>query len=121
LLSDRLRLTLFPEEPAYSAAVDAIDALRYVIDPDVIDPRIPPDQNKVYGPLLEYLGETGHYREYVVGNFPFRRTSSGCDTTQRNADPTLTPNLFVFAYDWRKHNNANAEKLADYVACVQQF
>jgi alpha-beta hydrolase superfamily lysophospholipase len=45
------------------------------------------------------------------------RTTAKCDTTQKDSNP----NLFVFAYDWRKSNEKNAVALKDYVGCVQQF
>jgi triacylglycerol lipase len=52
-----------------------------------------------------------------VNNDPNRRTTAGCDLTQRANKPTL----FVFAYDWRKGNEENAAALKDYVGCVQRF
>src|SRR5207237_3094160 len=41
--------------------------------------------------------------------------------SQKSNDPDLNPNLFVFAYDWRKSNVENADTLRDYIGCVQQF
>jgi pimeloyl-ACP methyl ester carboxylesterase len=74
-----------------------------------------------YAPLLEMLRNRGGYREYQVNNDPNRRTASGCDLTQKSNDPSLSPNLFVFAYDWRKSNIEDAGRLKDYISCVQQF
>src|SRR5439155_5266811 len=74
-----------------------------------------------YNRLLEMLGSRGGYRAYQVNNNPSRRTGAGCDLSQKSNDPNLNPNLFVFAYDWRKSNVENAAKLKDYVTCVQQF
>lgn len=85
---------------------------------DVLREVVPGAQ--IYGPLLETLKSHG-YREYSFlegGAFrPERRTAAGCDTSQSNE----RPNLFVFAYDWRKDNASNAEKLKDFMGCVQQF
>ena len=78
-------------------------------------------QKDYYGPLLNMLTSRGGFREYQVNNDPTRRTTTGCDLNQKSADPDLNPNLFVFAYDWRKSNIENADKLRDYVGCVQQF
>jgi len=70
----------------------------------------------VYEPLLAMLGNKG-YREYQVNGNPDLRTSSRCDLSQKDNHP----NLFVFAYDWRKSNEDNAQALKDYVGCVRQF
>lgn len=74
-----------------------------------------------YEPLLHMLTTRGGYLEYQVNNNPARRTTDGCDLSQKSVDPALNPNLFVFAYDWRKSNIENAAALRDYVGCVQQF
>jgi pimeloyl-ACP methyl ester carboxylesterase len=75
----------------------------------------------VYGTLLNLLTSSG-YREYRVDNRPARRTTGGCDyMAQDNADPYLRPNLFVFAYDWRKPNEDNAGRLKDYLGCIDKF
>ncbi|HEY3364935.1 MAG TPA: alpha/beta fold hydrolase [Symbiobacteriaceae bacterium] len=71
---------------------------------------------QVYGPLLNELAAAG-YREYQVGGDLRRRTSAGCDLTQK-ADK---PKLFVFAYDWRMSNADSARALKGYVDCVQRF
>lgn len=70
--------------------------------------------------LLERLTsrEGGGYDEYAVDNNPDLRTTNRCgDEAQR----AYHPNLFVFAYDWRKSNVENAVALKDYVGCVQKF
>ena len=89
-----------------------------IVAPDVI--RSVAGAN-YYGGLLDMLTTRGGYREYQVNNNPFRRTSGGCDVSQKSIDPTLNPSLFVFAYDWRKSNVDNVSSLMDYVGCVQQF
>jgi len=73
----------------------------------------------IHEPLLEKLTsrEGGGYDEYEVNNNPDRRTTNGCDMDQR----AKNPNLFVFAYDWRKSNVKNAEALKDYIGCVQRL
>lgn len=79
---------------------------------------IPADANIVYKSLLEdSLILQGGLREYLVEGKEERRTYDGCDMSQRFRDPTL----FVFAYDWRKSNVENAEKLKNYVECVQRI
>src|SRR5205823_1302077 len=103
-------------------------------DPLTLNPNDSPNPNIVagdvirsaggedyYGILLNMLTTRGGYHEYQVANVVSRRTSAGCDLGQKSNDPTLNPSLFVFAYDWRLSNVENASKLADYVACVQQF
>jgi len=75
----------------------------------------------VYAPLLEALTSRGDFREYLVNNNPARRTAAGCDLSQKRDDPAANPNLFVFAYDWRKGNKESADELKDYVGCVQKF
>ncbi len=70
----------------------------------------------VYQPLISALSAEG-YVEYNVNNDPNRRTSFGCDLTQKGKKPTL----FVFAYDWRMTNEESAAKLADYAGCIRRF
>ena len=92
----------------------ATDAIRDRISAPLVG-TIPYD---VYGTLLNTtLVEAGGYHEYQVKNDPALRTSTGCDVSQRPAQP----DLFVFGYDWRKSNKENADLLADYVKCVQRF
>jgi pimeloyl-ACP methyl ester carboxylesterase len=75
----------------------------------------------IYGTLLLTLTSQGGYREYQGSEDPLRRTSAGCDLTQKSGDPANNPSLFVFAYDWRKSSVDNANALADYVGCVRKF
>jgi pimeloyl-ACP methyl ester carboxylesterase len=103
-------------------------------DPLTLNPNDSPNPNIVagdvirsaggqdyYGTLLTMLATRGGYREYQVANVVSRRTSAGCDLSQKSNDPTLNPSLFVFAYDWRLSNVQIVSKLMDYVGCVQQF
>lgn len=108
ILSDFSQLTLDPSKPQQT--IIAGDALRKV---EPFNKYI----QDVYEPLLNMLTTRGGYKEYQVNNNPARRTSAGCDLSQRAANPTL----FVFAYDWRKSNIENARLLKDYVGCVQKF
>lgn len=72
----------------------------------------------IYDPLLSFLVEEEGYVEYIVDNIPERRTSDGCDLTQVSNHP----NLFVFAYDWRKSiHDFTVPQLEDYLGCIQQF
>ncbi len=72
----------------------------------------------VYEELLSAMTTGGGgLTEYKLENKPERLTFENCDTTQGAAQP----NLFVFAYDWRKSNFENAVKLRSYVRCVQRF
>lgn len=71
---------------------------------------------QTYGPLFSYFRSQG-FVQYQTYQDPTYQTSAGCDLTQAPAHP----NLFVFAYDWRISNAANATLLADYIACVQKF
>ncbi|MDA1348866.1 MAG: alpha/beta fold hydrolase, partial [Chloroflexi bacterium] len=95
--------------------------VRDVLAPDVL--RFDPHAGDIYGSFMQMLANNG-YHEYDVkdssGRFdPFRRSSGGCDTSQANEDPK--PNLFVFAYDWRQDNVANASLLRAYIECVRQI
>ncbi len=71
----------------------------------------------VYEPLLSAFQGMG-YKPYNVNNVP---PSEGCDLSQKSNDPNLNPSLFVFPYDWRQDNNQTADKLREYIQCVQQF
>jgi len=120
-LSDRRRLSLFPSDNP-STAIEATDALRFAsFSKRVLYLDMEVDALPVYDPWLKYLRDTGKFREYVVNDFTFRRTTVGCDLTQKKDDPSLNPDFFVFAYDWRKSNVENAAKLKDYVGCIKQF
>lgn len=126
-LSNRLRLTCFHpqagcgsassppcslEDMFWSPRIEATDAIRFLSTP------VGHISTGTYGPLLNYLKSKGYRQQEDLG---FPRTSNGCERAQRNDDPNLNPDLFVFAYDWRKDNHANAEKLGEYVQCVEQF
>lgn len=78
--------------------------------------HVPFEDWQTYGPLFSYFGTQG-FVQYNTYQDPYLQTSAGCDLTQASNNP----NLFVFAYDWRISNAANATLLADYIACVQQF
>lgn len=92
----------------------ANDAIRtYVINSDCtfgwkFDPK------PTYQPLIDALRDLG-YSEYWNGAAGEYRTA--CDMTQ----VSNKPNLFVFAYDWRKSNSDSAGLLADYVSCVRKI
>src|SRR6266498_824088 len=104
-------LTLNPPNPNI-IATDAIRFYQYTIS--LLGTRT----EDVYGTLLETtLKGSGGFREYSVNDDPALRTTTGCDLYQRPNEP----NLFVFAYDWRKSNEDNAGLLRDYVGCVQRF
>ena len=119
--SDRRRLSLFPSDNP-SAAIEPTDAIRVVkVKKEILKVSVEVEVGPIYGPLFEYLTGVGKLKEYVVNDFTFRRTTVGCDLTQKKDDPNQNPNFFVFAYDWRKSNVENAAKLKDYVGCVQQF
>jgi uncharacterized delta-60 repeat protein len=102
-ITSRRELSQIDSPPANVIATDAIRTALHV--------------NPIYGPLLDFLTTTGGYVEYNVNGDPARRTTAGCDTSQA----ANKPKLFVFAYDWRVDNDANADKLQDYIGCVQTF
>jgi len=102
-VTSRRELSQVDSPPASVIATDAIRTALHV--------------NPIYGPLLDYLTTTGGYPEYNVNGDPARRTTAGCDMTQA----ANKPRLFVFAYDWRIDNDANADRLTDYIGCVQKF
>ncbi|HUQ33742.1 MAG TPA: alpha/beta hydrolase [Pyrinomonadaceae bacterium] len=88
-----------------------------IVAPDVIRQTTLARQDvRIYQPLLQRLAEAG-YIEYRVNGNPARRSAAGCDLSQKSNNP----NLFVFAYDWRKNNIENAALLKEYVGCVQKF
>ncbi len=105
-------LTLDPNKPQRN--IYASDALREIVVRNPFTDKI--IQVDFYKPLLQRLADSG-YREYEVGRDPIRRTTAGCDLSQKGNNPTL----FVFAYDWRKSNEQNAALLKDYVGCVRRF
>jgi pimeloyl-ACP methyl ester carboxylesterase len=111
ILADHGRLSLFPEDNP-SPKIVSTDAFRTLRDPVIGAPLL-----QVYTALLDALKTRGGYREYEVNGYTLRRTTRDCDLAQKDK----MPNLFVFAYDWRKDNAQNAVALADYVGCVQKF
>lgn len=109
-LGNYQRLSLYPGEEL--SGIVATDAVRYFTRNLKL--------GKVYGPLLELLTDParGGYREYQVDGQPARRTGEGCDVMGQKAN---APNLFVFAYDWRKPIEDNALVLRRYLDCIQRF
>jgi len=77
-------------------------------------------ESDVYGTLIQRLVQNG-YREYQVNGDPNRRTSAGCDLSQKSEDPNRNPNLFIFAYDWRQSNADTSAALRSYMDCVKRF
>jgi pimeloyl-ACP methyl ester carboxylesterase len=71
-----------------------------------------------YKPLLDSFESLGYKPYDVSRHFAPNR---GCDLSQKNNDPNFNPSLFVFPYDWRQDNNQSADKLREYIQCVQQF
>jgi pimeloyl-ACP methyl ester carboxylesterase len=115
LIAKKDKLTLDPSEPQANIFVpDVIRTMPIKVLTKTIDEQL------VYRPLLDMLNRSG-YREYKVNNDPNRRTESGCDLSQKTDNLAANPNLFVFAYDWRKSNVENANLLAGYVKCVEDF
>ena len=97
--------------PGQAANIKALDAVRRI---DILGfPAM-----KVYENILNELTTgSGGLTEYLVENNPERRTGAGCDLSQA----VKQPNLFIFAYDWRKSNSENSDLLHQYVQCVQRF
>lgn len=93
--------------PGEEKEIEAIGAVKSVLT------------KNVYEELLSAMTAVGDggLTEYQVGGDPTKQTFDGCDLTQAPAQP----NLFVFAYDWRKSNSENAVKLRGYIGCVQRF
>jgi hypothetical protein len=90
-----------------------------IIAPDVLRRVLHPRYGQTfetYGSLIESFANQG-YVEYRV-NSPEDRTNAGCKVNEQRDN---NPNLFVFAYDWRKSNAENAILLREYVQCIQQF
>ncbi len=115
-IGESSKLTLDPDKP--QETVIAPDVVRE-INLNILGKQL--YQQDFYKPLLQMLTEKGGYREYQVNRDPARRTTTGCDLSQNSDDTNKKPNLFVFAYDWRKSNTENAAVLRDYVGCAQKF
>lgn len=110
LCNDLDKLTLNPTLP--QTEIEVSDALKREPPPisflgDII----------VYESLIYHLKNQGGYREYDVARNPVKRTLAGCNPSEHSNNP----NLFVFAYDWRKSNAENSAALREYVQCVQRF
>lgn len=67
-----------------------------------------------YGTFFKSLVDAG-YREYDVAGDPTRRLVP--DATQKSQNP----DLFVFAYDWRKDNDDTAKLLKKYIDQVVRY
>lgn len=92
----------------YTTTVIASDVIRWIPSRGVKD---------IYGSLLEDFLETQHgYRPYTLTKLP-GDAEDGCDLSQA----ANYPNLFVFPYDWRLPIEPTAQRLANYVDCVQRF
>lgn len=104
-------LTLYP-----SQLHPTLYATNAVTEATFLGIHIPSEDWQTYGPVFDYFQAKG-FVLYQTNQDPARQTSAGCDTTQAPNHP----NLFVFAYDWRISNAANAVLLADYITCVQKF
>lgn len=122
LFSSSFRLSLYPEDhPA--ATITATEPLRYIpVQAENNQWMIQTPDQIAYGPLLDMLqrmsgDRAGGYIAYQTNSIPARRTTAGCDLSQKSHAPTL----FTFAYDWRLSNIQNAARLKDYMGCVQQF
>lgn len=93
--------------PGEVREIEALGALKSVLG------------KNIYEELLSAMTlGAGGLSEYQVGDDPKKRTFEDCDVT---AQAPAQPNLFVFAYDWRKSNFENAVKLRSYVRCIQRF
>ncbi|NJP06749.1 MAG: hypothetical protein HC837_14580 [Chloroflexaceae bacterium] len=97
------RLSLGDDQPDPPADMLATDVLRLYLGSDT------------YQSLLSMLTTTAGYTEYMVADDPDRRSRAGCDTSQTDAT------LFVFAYDWRLSNAANADLIDDYIGCIRRL
>lgn len=104
-------LTLYP-----SQLHPTLYATNAITEATFLGFHIPSEDWQTYGPVIAYLQSQG-FVLYQTNQDPARQTSAGCDVSQASNNP----NLFVFAYDWRISNAANAVLLADYIACVQKF
>jgi pimeloyl-ACP methyl ester carboxylesterase len=135
-------LSLNPE----NVAIVASDIMRIVPEP-YLGLRFTPANcldAPIYEPLLEFLSQKAGFREYdflklntngLLSHLPLpcaagtpitaqksllmatNRTVKGADYDQISLDP----NLFVFAYDWRRSNVTAAVQLKEYVEVVKRF
>lgn len=124
ILSSSLRLSLLPEDNPATTII-ATNPLRYLGLTGASDtpPAVLLSPAQIaYGPLLDMLqaktgAVAGGYRLYETLGNPTRRTTAGCDMAQASNAPTL----FTYAYDWRLSNIENAQRLRDFIGCVQRF
>jgi pimeloyl-ACP methyl ester carboxylesterase len=101
-------LTLDVSSDSYIEGLYPYDVVRTVLGRDF------------YKSLLDaFESESMGYRPYNLDRH--FKLKQGCDLSQNNNDPELDPSLFVFPYDWRQDNNQTADKLKEYIQCVQQF
>lgn len=120
------KLSLYPEDTP-SPDIIATDAIREAC------PIL--DDCKIYGPMLEALVQRGDYREFQLPGPQDYRSQEWTNEERRQGiaglaeagwcDPAAgqaAPSLFVFPYDWRKSNIANAQLLKKYIEhCVRKF
>jgi hypothetical protein len=63
----------------------------------------------------------GQYKLYNIQQNPtLRNTDGSCDLSQIS-NSEGKPNFFVFPYDFRKSNALSAEKLKQFIQCIQEF
>lgn len=119
-------LSLYPEDNP-SPDIIATDAIRQVC------PLLA--GCKIYGPMLEALVQRGGYRELPLPTPQDYRSQEWTDEQRRQGIAGLAeagwctpvagqepPTLFVFSYDWRKSNIANAGLLKKYIEhCVRAY
>jgi pimeloyl-ACP methyl ester carboxylesterase len=104
--STLMRLSLEPPSDNHRPIV-AVDAIRQVTP-----------LYKIYGPLLDCLEQEEGYIPYDIQGNPKKRNTQCTGAERYNGEK---PTLFVFAYDWRLSNAESAQKLKEYVDCVQRF
>jgi len=100
-------LTTDTSSPYYTEGLYPSDAVRTVLGQDF------------YESLIQAFKGMGYTEEYDISQH--FKPNGGCDLSQKNGDPNLNPSLFVYPYDWRQDNIQSADKLKDYIECVQQF
>jgi len=113
------QLSLFADDNP-SLGITAMDIIRQVLS------------SQGYGPIINFLTcqtdtQANPCPRDIQGNplYPPYQLSrnlnllpgEGCDLGQK----VNNPKLFIFPYDWRFTNAISAQKLANYVSCVEQF
>jgi pimeloyl-ACP methyl ester carboxylesterase len=124
---------VFPARLFELAILNPAEVSAYPIEvPDVVryDDTIT-EPYQVYFNLIQYLKDpnAGGYREYIVTTDnekgalgdPAKRTLAGCTSAATDPPGNGPPNLFVFAYDWRKSVESNTAALKEYIACAKSF